>query len=293
MADWEKPNNSEPAHPNVLRDLADKDTHTGTMGQSGTYTNRPEGFMIWDNIAKLFKRLTGGIETIVKLSIAGGGTGGATAAEARANLGTNEAGTGAAQTRTNAENDTIYTPLTRTISTGGALSGGGSLDGDLSLSIADSSTTTKGAVQLDNTLTSTATDKALTAAQGKVLKDDVDTLQGEVDLNTAKVDVGFYQTATLGVSGDLTGGSCKVVRVGDMVTISGYFSHASATFIESAADYLPDWAAPNSGVENAFKNTYYVSSGVEYSVIISERRLVFRYSSSTILTLQFTITYTV
>lgn len=176
MADWEKPNNSEPTHVNVLRDLADKDTHSGTMGQSGTYTNRPEGFMIWDNIAKLFKRLTGGVETAVKLSIAGGGTGGATAAEARANLGANEAGTGAAQTRTNAQNDTIYTPLTRTISTGGALSGGGSLDGDLSLSIADSSTTTKGAVQLDNTLTSTATDKALTSAQGKVLKDGVDAL---------------------------------------------------------------------------------------------------------------------
>ena len=35
---------------------------------------------------------------------------------------------------------------------------------------------TKGAVQLDNTLTSTSTVKALTAAQGKVLKDAVDGL---------------------------------------------------------------------------------------------------------------------
>lgn len=177
MADWEKPNNSEPVHVNVLRDLAEKDTHTGTMGQSGTYTNRPEGFMIWDNIAKLFKRLTIGVETIIQLSIAGGGTGGATAAEARANLGANEEGTGATQTRTNAENDTVYTPLTRTVSTSGALSGGGSFDSDLTLEIADSTTAQKGAVQLNNTLTSTATDKALTAAQGKVLKDSVDTLQ--------------------------------------------------------------------------------------------------------------------
>lgn len=176
MADWEKPNNSEPVHVNVLRDLAEKDTHTGTMGQSGTYTNRPEGFMIWDNIAKLFKRLTIGVETIIQISIAGGGTGGATAAEARANLGTNEEGTGATQTRTNAENDTVYTPLTRTVSTSGALSGGGALNGDLTLEIADSTTAQKGAVQLDNTLTSAATDKALTAAQGKVLKGGVDAL---------------------------------------------------------------------------------------------------------------------
>lgn len=287
MADWLEPNNDAPAHTDVLQTLIDKDTHSATMGQSGTFTNRPEGFMIWDNVSRLFKRLTSGVETIVKLSIAGGGTGGSTAAEARANLGANEAGTGAAQTRTNAENGTIYTPLTRNISTSGALNGGGSLDGDLSLSIADSSTATKGAVQLDNTLTSTATDKALTAAQGKALKDEINAIP------IGTVDVGFYQADNLGPSGDLASGGCKVVRVGDVVVISGYFSHASGTFMESAVNYLPDWASTASGVQNNVRNTYIASATNLFSVIVSERRLVFNYDSSITTTLQFTISYTV
>lgn len=46
------------------------------------------------------------------------------------------------------------------------------------IGVANASTTVKGVVQLDNTLTSTATDQAVTAAQAKVLKDLVDTKVG-------------------------------------------------------------------------------------------------------------------
>ena len=50
----------------------------------------------------------------------------------------------------------------------------------------DATTTTKGAVVLNNTLTSTSTTQALTAAQGKVLKDTLD--------NTAASSLGVGQT---------------------------------------------------------------------------------------------------
>ena len=233
MADWTKPNNSDPAHVNVLQDLADKDTYSGTMGQAGTYTSRPEGFMIWDNIAKLFKRLTGGVETIQTLSLAGGGTGANDAAGVRTAINVNEAGTGGAQTRTNDQTDAINAPLTRQIATTSPLQGGGTLESDKTLSIQDATTAQKGATQLNNTLTSTSTAQALTAAQGKVLSD-------------------RFQDQTLGLSGFLTSGSCKVARVGSTITISGEYSWNSINNGESLAGFIPVWARPSVTMSNVY-----------------------------------------
>lgn len=88
------------------------------------------------------------------VSIAGGGTGATTAEGAINALG------GA--------------PSSRNINTASPLKGGGDLSSDLSLSIQDGTTSQKGAVQLNNTLSSTSTTQALTAAQGKVLNDKFD-----------------------------------------------------------------------------------------------------------------------
>ena len=57
------------------------------------------------------------------------------------------------------------------------------------IGVADASTTVKGVVQLNDTLTSTATDQAVTAAQAKVLKDLVDTKVG----NTSNKSTGSYR----------------------------------------------------------------------------------------------------
>lgn len=172
MASWNEPNNSDPNHVNVLSNLGDKDTYAASMGQNGgTFTDRPEGLMLYDNVSKLFKRLTSSIETIQLISISGGGTGSATAAGARTAFNVIEAGTGAAQARTNTQNDSVFTPLTRTISTTGTLNGGGDLSSNLTLSVDAGSTAQPGTLQLGNVLTSTDTTKALTVAQGKVLKD--------------------------------------------------------------------------------------------------------------------------
>tara|TARA_R110000851_G_scaffold222961_1_gene375859 strand:+ start:820 stop:1641 length:822 start_codon:yes stop_codon:yes gene_type:complete len=273
MANWETPNNSDPVHVNVLQELADKDTHGATMGQSGTYTNRPEGFMIWDNVAKLFKRLTGAVETVVTLSLSGGGTGANDAAGVRTAINVNEAGAGGTQARTNAQADAINAPLTRSIATTSPLQGGGTLESDKTLSIQDATTGQKGATQLNNTLTSTSTAQALTAAQGKALKDLVD---------------GKFQSQVLGTSGALTGGSCKVARAGDIITISGSFTHASITIGSSNIGYIPLFARPSVLLQNVYFDQ------ADKTVFVNPNgTLTFSYTALYTETTGFSISYTI
>ncbi len=64
----------------------------------------------------------------------------------------------------------------------------------------DATTTVKGAVVLNNTLTSTSTNQALTAAQGKVLKDTLDTAfgigQSYVNVTSSRVFNTTYTNST-------------------------------------------------------------------------------------------------
>lgn len=100
----------------------------------------------------------------------------------------------------------------------------------------------------------------------------------------------FQQTATLsGASGSFTGGSCKVVRIGDSVVISGNITHSSGTSINSATGYLPTWARPAS---EYFLNAYNVALGLNVDVA-PNGRLHFNYSASRTSSLAFTISYTV
>lgn len=211
MADWNKPNNSDPNHVDVLQDLADKDTFALTMRQAGgSFTNIPEGAMAYDNVAKLFKRLTSAVETIQQISITGGGTGASTAAGARTAFNVLEAGTGASQIRTNAQADAINAPLTRTISTTSPLQGGGTLEANRTLTIDNATTAQKGAVQLNNTLTSSSTTLALTAAQGKVMKDSVDDFLSALPPVTVWTGSDSFVT-----SGEILASSGHVVQAGE------------------------------------------------------------------------------
>jgi len=283
MPSWNDPSNSNPSHVDVLQDLADKDAYALTMGQTSTvYTDLPTGTMKADNGQKLLRRREGGTDEPFVISLAGGGTGATSAAGARGTLEVLKSGTDGGEARTNTQNDGRFVQQTRTVSTTTPLAGGGALSGDLTLSIQDATTAQKGAVQLDNTLTSTATDKALTAAQGKALKDEIGAL----------ANVGYYNSVTLGTSNNLTGGSCKVVRVGDMVVISGRYTHSASGAVSSASGFIPSWARPS---ENIY-NLYYIVSGTPWvaNVTISGT-LLFSYGtgggSST--TSGFTISYTV
>lgn len=179
--DWNEPTNSNPAHPNVLADLNSKDTYAVTLGQTNAgFTNIPEGAMNWDHGSKFFRRKEGGAFLPVQISLSGGGTGASDAAGARTALEVNKAGQGTAEARTNQQNDQVYCQLSRSVNTASPLQGGGQLDSDVNLSIQDATTAQKGAVQLDNTLTSTSTTKALTAAQGKALDESLSSVNNSL-----------------------------------------------------------------------------------------------------------------
>ena len=214
MASWNDPSNSNPVHVNLLKDLADKDTYTATMGQTnlGAYTDLPDGTMNWDNGQKLLRRVQSGTPEVVRISLAGGGTGASDAAGARAAFNVLEAGTGAAQARTNTQNDARFVQQTRTVNTTSPLSGGGALSGNLTLSIQDSTTSQKGAVQLNNTLTSTSTSQALTAAQGKVLKDSADSLSSTVSSNYSAL-YNLFSRLSFSFKADFTGSTYNPVSL--------------------------------------------------------------------------------
>lgn len=217
----------------------------------------------------------------VPVSVSGGGTGAVTASEARLNLGI----------LSQVESNAVYMQQSANLSD---LTNKGTARTELDVySKAESnaivpaaSTSVQGKVQLNNTLTSTSTSQALTAAQGKALNDLISALPS-------------YQEATLGASGGLTSGSCKVARVGSIVTISGLYTHSSSTGPQSANGFIPSWAWP-SGINS--QNNYAVALSTIESKQVSVGgggQLSFLYvnssgsSSADTQTGNFTISYTV
>jgi hypothetical protein len=87
------------------------------------------------------------------------------------------------------------------------------------ISIAAASTTASGAVQLNNTLTSTSTALALTAAQGKVLQDQIDTL-----LVAGTIELAGTIDASTGLVASVTS-----VGTADGYTVGAVLPAASAT----------------------------------------------------------------
>ena len=254
--DWNEPTNSNPAHPNVLADLNSKDSYCATMGQTNAgFTNIPEGAMNWDHGSKFFRRKEGGAFLPVQISLSGGGTGASDAAGARTALEVNKAGQGTAEARTNQQNDQVYCQLSRSINTASPLQGGGQLDSDVNLSIQDATTAQKGAVQLDNTLTSTSTAKALTAAQGKVLSEKITN-----DINSLT-----RQSVITSLGGDFTSGEITIEKVGNIISITGYGNHTS-TSTPSTGSIIPVWAYPKS---NSVGTIYLMDNTVIREVRVS------------------------
>lgn len=219
--DWNTPSNTDPNHVDVLEQLGDKDTYSASMGQTGgPYDNRPEAFMIWDNVAKLFRRLTGGVEVPQVISVAGGGTGGSTASDARSNLGVSSKSEANGLYLKQASNgsDIPDKPAFRS-----------QLDVYGKSENPDATTSSKGYTQLNNTLTSTSTSQALTAAQGKALSGNISALT-RTEIITS-------------LGGDFSSGEMRVERAGNLVTISGYGSHSSSSSPKTGA-ILPVWAYP-------------------------------------------------
>lgn len=87
--------------------------------------------------------------------------------------------------------------------------------------IPDASTTRAGKVQLNNTLTSTSTTQALTAAQGKALNDKIPDIEVESGNCTLRTNTGSKTSA------------CKYYKVGKMVTVYGSLPNydGSSTYV--------------------------------------------------------------
>lgn len=274
-ADFNKPTITGDAYVDVLGEIRAQFEVVSTMSYGDALNTKVGAVQFLDGS---LQKWSGSSFNVVPVSITGGGTGASTPAGARAALNVNEKGTLGAQVRSNAESDALYVPQSRTVSTGGALNGGGTLDSNISLTVDSATTENEGVVQLFNGLNGTSTTQALTAAQGKVLGD--------------RADVGYYQAETLGVSGDFASGSCKVVRVGDMVTITGSYNHSSSASASSSSSLVPSWARPSSTVSNGYSLEDGGTGRREVS-ISSTGSIFFNYSSSFNNSSRFTISYTI
>lgn len=86
MANWNNPTTTRNYSTEVLQDLAAKDVDAATMFLSAP-SNQPTGAMKWERTLDKFQEWDGASWVDQVVSIAGGGTGGATASAARSNLG--------------------------------------------------------------------------------------------------------------------------------------------------------------------------------------------------------------
>jgi len=290
-ADFNKPTITGDAYVDVLGEIRAQFEVVSTMSYGDALNTKVGAVQFLDGS---LQKWSGSSFDVVPVSITGGGTGASTAAGARTALNVNEKGTLAAQVRSNAESDALYVPQSRTISTAGALNGGNSLDSNISLTVNSATTSQQGVVQLFNGLNSTSTTQALTAAQGKVLNDiqysQASNIVYLLDFASVTID---YQEATISASGTLTGGDAKIVKVGNMVTISGKFLHSSSTLRASNTGAIPSWGRPDS---DGALNCYVFEDGSNTGrrvFVNSNGQISFFYTASVTDTLGFTISYTI
>lgn len=86
MADWNTPASLSTAYATVLTNLKDRDTDAITL-QVSAPSNLPTGAIKWNRALNKFQEWDGAVFQDMIVALAGGGTGSATAAGARTNLG--------------------------------------------------------------------------------------------------------------------------------------------------------------------------------------------------------------
>lgn len=86
-----------------------------------------------------------------------------------------------------------------------------------------------------------------------------------------------YQTEKLSTSGSFTSGSCRVTKIGNMVTISGVLDHSSSTLPLSGASYIPAWAIPDGSRRSSYRVVSVVSDQLNTVSISSSGNLSVEY----------------
>lgn len=253
----------------ILPQIRDNQKANAVMFNGVSVSNIP--VMAVQFVSGQFNVWSGSAWDVKAVSVSGGGTGATNAADARANLGISST----------SEADALYLKVNSNLSDlNDKTTARSELDVYGKSEMPGATTSIKGFTQLNDTLTSTSVDLALTAAQGKALKDELDGF----------IDVGFYQEETVGVSGGLLSGLSKVVRVGSLVTISGEYVHTSSDFILSSTGLIPSWARPPS---NTVQNSYLASSEQRDVAVNPSGQLIFSYAAVSTTTNNFTLSYTV
>lgn len=104
---------------------------------------------------------------------------------------------------------------------------------------------------------------------------------------------GFYYEEVITLqtsSGDLSSGDMIVTKVGRAVTISGKFNHSSSTSVTSATALVPSWARPAATIDNVYGGVNVADMHME---VKPDGTLIFTYSSASITTTTFPISYNV
>ncbi len=233
-ADFNKPTLDD-EYVNVLPQVRDNDAALAKMFNGVSVSNIPVNAVRFQGGAfSLWNGLTWNTQAI---SLGAGGTGATSASGARTNLNVLEAGTGASQARTNTQNDAQFVAQTRQVNTTAPLAGGGSLSGNLTLSIGNASTTAKGVVEK-------ATSAELAAGTADKFPDSSE-IKNYVDTNSAEITnyIGFIGSTSVTNPGSGTG-TIKIARAGDVITVSSTgLTHSSSTLLTLTgvlpSDYRP------------------------------------------------------
>lgn len=271
MADFSKPAVTQ-VYTEAFQDIRENQEELAKMFSGSIPSNTPTGAVRFLN--GTFSTYNGSSFVASPIAIAGGGTGATTPSAVRSNFDllssaeisaqfvSGQAGTDSGEFRNNGQNDARF------------------VQGQAGTSANQFRNNGQNDSRFVQGQAGTSDTQVQTNAQNR----------SEFAINSGENNSDFYQEAVLNApSGDMTGGSCKVVRVGSMVTISGFFGHGSSQNVGTALNFLPSWATNSS---SSSRNCY----DAENFLIMATNQgaLIFYYAgSSRPNTRDFTISYTV
>lgn len=273
MADFNKPTIDD-TYVNVLPDVRGNQEALAVMFNGVSVENIPINAVNYSG--GVFGLWNGSSFEATAVAIGGGGTGGKTAAEARANLGVSST----------TESDTTYMAKS---------ANGSDIDSKSTFRTEIDVYSTDEVYQKTETYTQTEVDdKTATATQAEAVAG-TDNTKLMTPLRVDQALDQLYQEETIGISGNMTVGSATFKRTGNTVSVTGFYVHSTSSTALTADNSIPVWARPSTSAPVV----YDASASKVSKVIVSSvnNRLQFSYfdwtgaGRSTATTDDFSITY--